>query len=158
MKVKLNIPKSPKEVPYAVKGKTIADAAEFIRKRDTAACYTPNPNYSFGFDGDQCNALTITAAPTVKMPNWAGASKLKGQEKKDWDSMIAALKKHEATHHTKWEKAAKDFKKAREKEGDFPKSDVASVMSAFFTKAQKVMDSYDSKTNHGIKEGVTLPY
>lgn len=157
MNVTLNIA-NPKPADYKVKGKDITEAAAFMRSSPYAACYKANPTFDFDWDDVTCTGLVITAAPTIAMPKWPGASKLKGQEKKDWQKMMTALKKHEDSHHKKWKKAAEDFKKAREKAGDFPKKDVAKTMKAFFTKAQGVMDKYDGSTNHGESEGVTLPY
>ena len=158
MKVTLDI-KKPKSANYVVKGKTIAEAAKFMRDKPYAACYKANPGYDFAKDKDgKVTSIKLKAAPTIAMPVWDGAKKLKDQEKKDWAAMMSALQKHEDNHHKKWEKAAKDWAKTAGKRDDITKDTVAGVMNDFFTKAQGVMDKYDGSTNHGEKEGVTLPY
>lgn len=156
MKVTLSI-KTPKTTNYAVKGKDYTEAAEYLLSKPFSACYDAHPDYDYDFDGDKVTSITVKAVPTITMPNWSGASKLKDDEKKWWNAMMKALDKHEKNHHDKWVKSAEDFKKAREKAGDFPKKDIAKTMNAFFAEAQKVQDKYDSQTNHGEKEGVTLP-
>lgn len=157
MKVILKIP-APKPIDYKVKGKTYTEAAEYLLSKPFAACYKSNPSFKQKFgDSGNTTQITLIAKPTITMPVWPGAGKLKGQEKKDWDSMIAALNKHEKKHHSIFETDAKKFKKDTEAEGDVPKGDVPAKMNAFFTKSQENQNKYDKKTNHGEKEGVVLP-
>jgi len=157
MKVNLNIAR-PKKNPYKVKGKDYTEAAKFLLSKPFAACYEPHPTYKQKFDDNgNANDISVTAKPTITIPEWSGAGKLKGDEKKWWTSMIKALTKHEANHHKIFEDEIKKFKKTTEAAGDFPKSETAGKMNALFTDIQKKQDSYDKKTSHGEKEGVTLP-
>ena len=157
MKVNLKIP-APSTVAYKVKGKDLAEAANFMRSKPFAACYKANPKPSHKFNDDgMTHEISIAAKPTITMPQWAEARKLKGDDKKSWNSMLRALAKHEAHHHKIFETDAKKFKKDTEAVGDFPKGETAGKMTAFFTASQKNQDSYDARTNHGEKEGVKLP-
>jgi len=157
MKVNLKIP-APKTVPYTVKAKDYTEAANFLLDKPIAACYMPNPNYKFkkNDDGDTCE-ITITAKPTITIPKWSGASKLKGDEKKWWFSMLKALAKHEAKHHKIFEADAKKFKKENESAGDFPEGDTAGILFDFFTDSQTNQDKFDKSSKNGAREGVTLP-
>lgn len=157
MKVNLKIA-SPKTKPYKVKGKDYTEAANFLINKPFSACYEANPSYKHKFNNEgQTNEITLTAKPTITMPQWPGASKLKGDEKKWWAAMMKALAKHEDGHHKIFDKDAKKFKKDTEAAGDFPKGETAGKMTTFFTSSQGNQNTYDSKTNHGEKEGVTLP-
>ena len=147
MKVVLKIA-SPSTSAYRVKGKDLKEAAEYMRS---------NPNFSYKHKDGNTNQITITAKPTIAMPQWPGASKLKGNDKKAWNSMMRALAKHEAHHHKIFETDAKKFKKETEAAGDIPKGETAGKMTAFFTASQTNQDKYDTRTNHGEKEGVKLP-
>ena len=73
------------------------------------------------------------------------------------DAMMTALRKHEAKHHKIFEDEAKAFKKAMAREDPFPKEEVDGRMYDFYSAGQDKQDAYDSKTNHGEKEGVVLP-
>lgn len=157
MKVNLKI-SSPGTKPYKVKGKDYTEAANYLLSKPFAACYNANPDYSHKFNDDgNTHQITITARPTITIPQWAGASKLKGDEKKWWTSMMRALAKHEAKHHKIFETDAKKFKKATEAGGDFPKGETAGKMLALFTASQANQDKYDTSTRHGESEGVKLP-
>lgn len=157
MKVKLNIVK-PRIVPYAVKGKTYEEAANYLASKPFAACYAANSQYTAKKDkSGNTVEIAVICKPSITMPNWPGAKKLKGEEKTCWDKMIVALKKHEQKHHTKYEADLKAFKKEFEAAGDFPFKETAQKMKAAFAKCQKTQDAYDSQTNNGISEGVDLP-
>lgn len=156
MKVNLKIP-SPSTVAYKVKGKDYTEAANFLLSKPFTACYKANPNYSHKHKDGNTHQISITAKPTITMPQWPGANKLKGDEKKCWNSMMRALAKHEAHHHKIFETDAKKFKKNTEAAGDFPKGEMASKMTEFFTASQTNQDKYDTSTKHGEKEGVKLP-
>ena len=157
MKVVLKIP-SPGTAAYKVKGKDYSEAANYLINKPYSACYEANPAYSHKFnDAGNTHQITITAKPTITMPQWAGAVKLKGDEKKWWGSMMRALAKHEAKHHKIFETDARAFKKAAEAAGDFPKAETAGKMAAFFVGSQSNQDKYDKRTSHGEKEGVSLP-
>ena len=157
MKVILKI-SSPKTVNYKVKGKTYTEAANFLINKPFSACYEAHPSFKHKFDNaGNTNQITITAKPTITMPQWPGASKLKDDEKKHWAAMMKALAKHEKKHHKIFEDDAKKFKKSAEADGDIPKADVPAKMNTFFTDSQGNQDSFDHKTDHGKKEGVVLP-
>ena len=157
MKVTLKIP-SPKEIPYPVKGKTYDEARDFLLSKPFAACYKANPSHTEKHDNDgNTYEIIISAKPTVTIPKWNGESKLKGDEKKNWVAMMTALRKHEAKHHKIFEDEAKTFKKAMAREDPFPKEEVDGRMYDFYSAGQDKQDAYDSKTNHGEKEGVVLP-
>lgn len=157
MKVTIKIERV-KKIPYQVKAKSYDEVRSFFDRRGSAACYEANPTYKFSFDKDQkINSITIVSKPTIAWPKWPYSSKLKGEEKKNWDAMIKALAKHEDGHVAIFEADAKAFKAEREKMGGFPKGDIGKVMTAFFTKCQKNQNMYDAKTDHGGKEGVKLP-
>lgn len=157
MKVILKIA-SPKTINYKVKGKDYTEAAIFLLDKPFSACYEANPTFAFKKDkSGNTSQITITAKPTITMPQWAGASKLKGDEKKWWNSMLKALAKHEDGHHKIFADDTKKFQKATEADGDFPHKDTAGKMKTFFTESQGNQDKYDKSTRHGEKDGVTLP-
>lgn len=157
MQVKIKIEKVKKN-KFTVKAKTYDEARDFLINRGSAACYMANPTYNYAKNKDgQVTSITIISKPAFEWPDWPGASKLKGDEKKHWDKMIKALGTHENGHVKIFETDAKAFKKSREKDGDFPVDDVKGVMFDFFSESQKHQDAYDKKTKHGQTQGVVLP-
>lgn len=157
MKVNLKIGK-PKTINYTIKAKSYNDAHDELDKRTEWGEYKSNLKYAFQDMKDgTVTQITFTAKPTIEMPKWANASKLKGQEKKNWDAMIKALKRHEMGHHEIVLTDTKAFKKKREKLGNFPKSDFNKVITEFATAAKDNQVNYDRKNDHGAKEGVGLP-
>lgn len=157
MKVSIKI-NSVKTNTYKVRAKTYDEARDVLANRDASGCYEANPTYSYGYDkSGEVDAITIVSKPAITMPSWSEASKLKGEEKKNWTAMIKALHAHEHEHAAIFERDARAFKAEREKAGGFPKGDIGKVMEAFFADSQKNQDAFDKKTDHGAKKGVALP-
>ena len=72
MKIILKIP-SPSTVSYKVKGKDYTEAANYMLSKPFNACYNANPNYSHKFKDGNTHQITVTAKPTITMPQWSGA-------------------------------------------------------------------------------------
>lgn len=151
-------PSKPKAEFYILKAKTYDGVRAEFDRRTHSGCYHANPGHSYKTDADDVViSISMTCSPTIEMPNWPHAKKLKGKEKKNWDSMIKALKKHEAEHHTIYLKDTKVFKAKLKTAGNFPEADFATKMSEFYSSAQTHQEEFDVKTNHGGKTGVKLP-
>ena len=74
-----------------------------------------------------------------------------------WSRIFHDAAAFSAAHHRIFEKDAKKLKRETEAAGDFPKGEAVGKVTAFLTTSQANQDKYDTKTNHGEKEGVTVP-
>ncbi|GAA6199184.1 DUF922 domain-containing protein [Aquicoccus sp. SU-CL01552] len=155
MKVTLKIPK-PASNKWTVKGKTIEDLFKNLKKHKWWGRYRSHSECSYKKKDGVVSDFILKAKPEIIMPVWANYSKASKEEKKSWDDMWKALKKHEENHHVIFKKEAEAWKKAMEKAGDLDEAKVIKAWNKFGKEAQGKQDAYDKKSDHGIKEGVIL--
>lgn len=155
MKVTLTVPK-PSNKTWTVKGKDLSAVFDNLNKNKFWGRYRSNHATSFSGKGDKIDSVKVSASPVVLMPSWAGYGKATKDEKKSWDTMWKALKKHEDNHHVIFSDAADEWKKDIEKGGELSKKDFDQAWKDFNTETQKKQDKYDDRTDHGAKEGVIL--
>lgn len=158
MRVDLRIGNPKPGKPIKAKGKTYDEVAAFLENLSYIGCYDTNASYNYAKDDNLIvTSVTIIARPTIAMITWSGSSKLKGQEKKNWDAMIRALARHEAEHHKIFTNDAKAFKRNQNRVNDLHEDDLPEKMQTFFAESQKRQDAFDTRTGNGSKTGVVLP-
>ena len=155
MKVTLKIPK-PAAKTWTVKGKTVDELSKNMKKHKWWGRYVSNPNYSYKDKGAIVTELVFKPKPVIYMPVWSEYSKASKADKKSWDDMYKALKKHEENHHTILLSESEAWKKTMDKLGDLDKKKMEVEWVKFNKATQAKQDGYDTKTDHGGKEGVTL--
>jgi len=155
MKVTLKYSK-PASQKWTAKGKTMDDLLKNLNKHGWWGRYRAQPSYSYKEKNGTVSGFTLKAKPIVIMPAWSDYSKATKDQKKSWDTMWKALKKHEDNHHVIFDTAAKAWKKAMDKAGDVDAKEAKSKWDAFIKDTQGKQDAYDKKTGHGEKEGVIL--
>ncbi len=104
----------------------------------------------------------------IRLPNWTAYSSASADEKKAWDSMVAALTAHEQHHidifkefnaTVNIEGVGSDclYSKAKQAAWEAFKKKLDSELKTREDENDKKQEQYDADTNHGANEGVTLP-
>ncbi|HEU0221346.1 MAG TPA: DUF922 domain-containing protein [Paracoccaceae bacterium] len=155
MKVTLSIPR-PSNKSYTVSGKSIREVFDALQKHGWWGRYRSNEGMSYSGKSSTVDTIKVSASPVIFMPSWTGYSKASKAEQQSWDKMYKALKKHEENHHEIFLSSADDWKKEMEKNGNLSEKDTKAAWSDFTKATQKKQDAYDTKTDHGQKEGVIL--
>ena len=147
---------SPKSSTYSVSGKTINAVFETLNKRSFWGRYRSNASYkaTFQLDG-HIDVFTLTSKPSIIMPKWKEYSKGNKGQKASWDNMWKKLNTHENNHHKIFEDCVADLE-ATVTSTDVLEADLAKFWKDETKGWQDMQDAYDSKTNHGVKEGVEL--
>jgi len=147
---------APKSSTYTVAGKTIEAVFKALQKRSFWGRYRSNASYkaTFQLDG-HVDVFTLTSKPTIVMPKWKDYSKGNKGQKGTWDTMWKKLNTHENNHHAIFTKCITELENA------VTSSDVLEAdIDAFWTDETKdwqdQQDRYDTKSGHGVKEGVKL--
>lgn len=155
MKVTCKISK-PSQKTWKVKGKTLDELVTTLDKHDWWGRYRSEISYSYKEKGGTVSVFSIKAKPVIHMPAWGEYSKASKDDKKAWDTMFKALLKHETNHHALFLEACAIWARDMDAEGEIDKKAALKAWKDFETNLQKTQDDYDSKTNHGAKEGVML--
>lgn len=139
---------------YTVTGKTLKEAAAQIRGREEAGETSWNPVFNEAHDDSgKITTATIDVTITVLLPSWSEASKLTGADKTTWDSFMMALRAHEQHHVDLVKSKLKDVAKNMIGKS---KTEADGLLQAALTALKTASDEYDTKTDHGKKEGVKI--
>ncbi len=104
----------------------------------------------------------------IRLPNWTAYSSASADEKKAWDSMIAALTAHEQHHIDIYKEfnavvnlqgVGSDclYSKAKQAAWEAFKKKLDDEFKKREDENEKKQKQYDADTNHGANEGVVLP-
>lgn len=142
---------------YTVRGTTF-DALS--RAMDRHGCWG---RYTFPFTfrvtgpADDITTVAVTVSPNIELPTWAEYRRADAALKREWDRMIAALERHEQEHHRLFTRKAEEFRNSVPNISQaMDRRAVDQLMADFRREAQAEMDSFDSRTNHGQRQGVEL--
>ncbi|MFQ5622090.1 MAG: DUF922 domain-containing protein [Paracoccaceae bacterium] len=155
MKVNLKIP-GPSNKTWTVKGANLEEVFKALKAHGWWGRYRSNESAKFTGKAKKFDTVNLSAKPVITMPKWANYGKAAKDEKKSWDDMWKALKKHEDQHHTIFQTAAKEWKASTEKGGDLEPKEMDKAWKAFLADSQKRQDDFDKRTGHGKKTGVVL--
>lgn len=151
----------PKIKYYQVKAKDYDGARAFFDKRTADGCFTAIFDYqeeaSSAMAKGKYDGITFIAKSEIVLPQWRGASKLTGQEAKNWRSLIAALKKHEIAHFEMFKLDIIEMVRELEKVSEMTKPEIKKAMDKFLKAAQGNQNKFDKARKHGAKDGVCLP-
>lgn len=139
---------------YTVTAKTLKDAAAQIKKREEAGETSWNPVFTETHDDNgNITGATVDVTITVLLPAWDGAAKLTGTEKTTWDNFMTALKAHEQ-HHVDLVK--EKLKGVADEMIGKSKTEATGLLKKALDSLKTASDEYDTRTDHGKKEGVTI--
>ena len=156
MPPKVSIPSgSPARKSWSCKGANLDEVFKNLNKHGWWGRYRSNLAYNAKL-GSNVVSVSVTAKPVVIMPKWAQYGKASADDKKAWDKMYKALLKHETNHHTITDTHLKELKKNLEKGGEIDGKELKKAWESSMKELEKKQKTYDSRTDHGSKEGVKL--
>lgn len=104
----------------------------------------------------EVTAVTLEPTFSIKMPSW-GAYKKQPQECKDaWDAMFNALRKHEDGHRELFEELVRSLVTKLEALETATPDQIKDMLATTEHDVQDRSDKYDTETDHGVSQGVTL--
>lgn len=185
IKVKTSLGKPSNKTSIKVKGATLDDVRDALNKHKHWGEYTCPLSTGWKTSGKKkyITEISLTTKPEIAMPVWSNYSKASKADKDAWDTMYAKLMKHERNHHAlalevialyikevdEKNSAIDAVNKKIEKETDPKKQEklrddfdavTETVLKARLKTVgqdlQDVQDEYDTKSDHGKKEGVKL--
>jgi predicted secreted Zn-dependent protease len=140
---------------WSCKGKTLDEVFKNLNKHGWWGRYRSNLTMK-STPAKTGLQVKIAGKPIIIMPKWSDYSKAAPADKKSWDSMYKALLKHETNHHSITEKHLKELKTDVEKNGEMDKNEMLKAWNLAMKQLAKKQETYDSRTDHGSKEGVML--
>jgi predicted secreted Zn-dependent protease len=139
--------------PYDVSGTTLAQVHSQLDPTEWGRC-----TYHYGYDYETTNGRTsrvdITLTLTIRLPRWQeGRDEASAAARTEWDRMLGALQAHEERHAEIAREWAPTFK---ERMLGVRESNVASRHSQVLGQVNDRQREYDTQTQHGQTEGVSL--
>jgi predicted secreted Zn-dependent protease len=155
MQVTLDI-RSIRTRTYSVRGATVAE----VHRNMPRGCwgrYATNLVDPRWTSRRLVETLTIQAAPVITMPHWPNLRRASEADAALWNTMIAALQRHEEGHHAVFVDYATEFKERLEGYTDPLEADeMQGYWSSFIGDVDHHQARYDTETQHGQRQGVTL--
>jgi Bacterial protein of unknown function (DUF922) len=154
MEIRLQV-RAPRFTDYDV---TAEDFETLSAEMDDHGCWG---HYGFPHTfrpiGNPVERINLTIRPQIEMPNWTRYRQADDAHKREWDRMIAALRRHELEHHRLLNDKAEQFRDSIPNI-TIPMDRTAAnrLMADFLREAQAVMDSFDRRTRNGQTDGVEL--
>jgi predicted secreted Zn-dependent protease len=122
-----------------------------------------NWKFTTSYNGSVCRVTTFTTTTTVNitLPRWIIPTNAPETLKAEWARYIQALGQHEYSHAQIALSAAAEMQKAVNKMAedascDTLKQRLSSLCETAMQKYKQMDDSYDQRTEHGIKQGARL--
>lgn len=107
--------------------------------------------------GDPVERINLTIRPVIGLPDWTRYRQADDAHKREWDRMIAALRRHEMEHHRLLTEKAEDFRDSLPNiTVPMDRAAANRMMGDFQREAQAIMDSFDRRTRNGQTDGVEL--
>ncbi len=148
---------------YTVPGKTYEDVFKFFKgkndKKEEWGKFSPTKP-KLGFKppkGEPITDVVLTMGYTITSPKWPKLKDANKKVKDAWDKMHKALAKHEENHRLILLEECAKFSMKVQAEEDLTFKKLKEFFDAFPGDVKKAQDLYDTKTGHGVKEGVFLP-
>jgi hypothetical protein len=146
-----------------VSAATYQDVYDFFKKKNAAkqewGRFHPEGMQVVGDParGEPILGVTLKIGYTIFMPTWAKRNAATKKEQAAWDAMLGVLAKHEDSHRIIMEKQISAFQSAVEAETDLSNKKLGELVKQFTKDLEAAQDDYDTKSGHGVKEGVFLP-
>jgi predicted secreted Zn-dependent protease len=143
----------PQSDPYDVSGTTLAEVHSQLDPTEWGRC-----TYHYDYDYDTTNGRTtrvnVTLRLTIRLPRWQeGRADASDAARTEWDRMMGALRTHENGHA---DIAREWAPTVRERLLGVQEGNVASRYSQVRGQVQTRQDEYDTQTQHGQTQGVSL--
>lgn len=124
---------------------------------DHGCCGHSSFPHTFRPLGDPVERINLTIRPVIGLPDWTRYRQADDAHKREWDRMIAALRRHEMEHHRLLTDKAEDFRDSLPNiTVPMDRAAANRMMGDFQREAQAIMDSFDRRTRNGQTDGVEL--
>jgi predicted secreted Zn-dependent protease len=139
---------------YDVSGTTLAEVGDLLDPTEWGRCnvrYT----YSYSATNGRVTSVTLTVNITIRMPRWSGQGYQNASPaaRAEWNRMVAALGAHENQHAGIGRTWAPTI---RSRLLSAAEADLNSTLTQGISDAQVDQDQFDSDTDHGQTQGVSL--
>jgi hypothetical protein len=112
-----------------------------------------NVTYDYDATDGVATSVSVTARITVELPRWTSLSKQPRRVQAEWNRMLAALRRHENEHVRI---ARERIQKLAGEMSGKPESELPDIHARCVQELDTLSDDFDTRTDHGQKEGVTL--
>ena len=148
----------PTTTTYNLSGRDISAAVAYLDMRH--GCwgeYRDHSAYDFSLGANgHVTQVTITASPTIAMPEWPGYARASAAEQAEWDRMFAALTRHEDAHHGVYRRVANNFRTMLRRMRGLTEDRLRTEFEDFLGRVTDEQRAYDQRTRNGANQGVTL--
>jgi predicted secreted Zn-dependent protease len=157
VRVTLNVAR-PENTPYTLRGRNLEGALVYLDMRH--GCwgeYRDNSSYDItGGENGAVTAVTLSARPTIELPNWNGRARASEAERQEWDRMLAALTTHEEQHHNVFLRVLRNFRTLLQRLRGLDQSRLDTEFQNFIDRVRAEQGAYDRRTRNGANQGVSL--
>jgi hypothetical protein len=133
-------------------GETLADVAALLPEDEWGRCEWDFV-HTFESTNGTITRVDVTLTRTIWLPRWVERDQASAAERAEWDRMVRNLRTHENGHATKARTWAPRLKQRMLNQ---PESEEATIKETFLTDHQAEQDQYDTDTQHGKTQGVSL--
>ncbi len=139
-------------------GVSSAGFEELVREMSGAGCWG---RFTFTArhrpQGDPIERIDVTVTLGIQLPRWTRYGAADDAHKQEWDRMLEALSRHEDEHLRIFTETAESFAATVPNiSTPMDRAGVTRLMREFQDEAQRAMDSFDRRTDHGQRDGVEL--
>jgi predicted secreted Zn-dependent protease len=144
----------PTFTSYSVTGLTLAGVAPQLNPVEWGRC-TWNFHYTYSSTNGVATRVNIILRLTIRLPQWTGAGweSASATAKAEWQRMLGCLRTHENGHVDIARSWAPTL---QQRLFNQPEADLGSLWEAGLADHQTEQDAYDTRTQHGQTQGVTL--
>ena len=137
---------------YDVTGITLAQIAKQLDPTEYGRC-TWRYDYTYGESNGTTDSVDVTLTISYRMPHWKGKRKASKAARKEWQRMISRLWVHERGHEAICKPKAYTLRTSLLNK---PEHDLPDIYDRFLEAVQDKNDAYDTRTDHGANQRVTL--
>jgi predicted secreted Zn-dependent protease len=140
--------------PYDVTGETLEEISTQLDPEEWGSCAT-HYTYTYSATEGQTDRVNVTVTRTIRLPRWRGAGYRRASQaaRQEWQRMLQALRRHENHHAEIGQSWGTTIREGLLNQDETTLDD---TMTRLEGDAQKAQDDYDTETDHGQNEGVTL--
>lgn len=133
-------------------GETLADVAALLPDDEWGRCEWDFV-HTFESTNGTITRVDVTLTRAIWMPRWVERDQASAAERAEWDRMVRNLRTHENGHATRARTWAPRLK---QRMLNHPESEEATIKETFLADHQREQDQYDTDTQHGRTQGVSL--
>ncbi len=139
---------------YNVTGNTLAEVAGQLSPEEWGRCIW-NYNYRYDSANGIATRVDVTLTLTIRLPRWTGRGwrNASAAAKREWQRMLGCLQTHEDGHA----RIARPWARTlQHRLLNQPVANLSTIWEQVRAEHKNVQDEYDTRTQHGQTQGVTL--